>query len=91
MHDRFVTSPEPLWEVRNGFDMRTVCFVTRIDDTFVLLVKRGDQFLVCEQHVGPCSAIDRADAIYRDLVDHGWMLAAEHGDADYSRREPRLD
>jgi len=71
----FMTSPEPLWEVRNGLDMRTLCFVTPIDDSFLLLVKRDDEFVVLEQHGGPCSAIDRADAIYRDLVDRGWIRA----------------
>jgi hypothetical protein len=66
-------TPEPLWEVRNGVDMHTLCFVTAIDGTYLLLVRRDDEVVVLEPHGGPSLAMERANAIYRQLVERGWM------------------
>ena len=72
-----VTSSEPLWIVQNSVGLRWCCFLTRIKDRYVLLVTCSDgTTMTTDHHDGPPEALDRAAAMYRQLIDEGWMPAS---------------
>jgi hypothetical protein len=64
---------DPLWHVRNALGLRTVCYVTPMPNgRYLLTVQRDGAILVSEHHDVPRTAIDRAGAIYKQLVEQGW-------------------
>ena len=72
-----MASSEPLWAVENALGERTYCFLNLVGDGYRLLVKRENEVLVSEQHDVPRTGIDRAAAIYRQLVEAGWSPVAD--------------
>lgn len=73
-----MTRSEPIWQLRNAVGVRTVCFIVQVADGHVLLVRRDDGgAIVSEHHDAPQSALERAGAIYRDLINKGWVRVSD--------------